>query len=195
MTEILKKVIAMYIGGFRKFRDFKGRSGKFEFWSFALINTLVTHILSYAGKFSIVLLLLAIVYGFAVLVPLGAMFARRVHDTDHSAWWVAGAGCGVVFPLVQQSVPLPLIFSGILNLVCFVALVYVLILTVCPSAENCKYGAWPKEYEEETKIANVFVVIFFALVVWQIVTIVRTGAMLPDADTPTDAQLPHHMHE
>lgn len=193
--EMLKKIIDLYIGGFRKFKDFKGCSGKFEFWSFALMNTLVTHILGYVSTFNIVLLLLAIVYDFAVLVPLAAMFARRVHDTGHSAWWVAAAGVGVIYPLVQSFVPLPMIISGILNLACFAALIYVLVLTVCPSAENCKYGEWPKEYEIETKIANVFAIIFFGLVVWHIYAIVHAGTKLTNFDAPISAQLPHHSTE
>ncbi|MBR6356209.1 MAG: DUF805 domain-containing protein [Alphaproteobacteria bacterium] len=193
--EMLEKIIAMYVGGFRKFLDFKGRSGKFEFWSFTLMNTLVTHIIGYVGKFGIVLLLLAIVYGFAVLVPLAAMFTRRVHDTGHSAWWAAAAGAGVIYPLVQPFVPLPLLISGILNLLCFVALIYVLVLTACPSDEKNEYGAKPEETVLEKRVSNIFVVIFFGLVVWHIYAIMRAGVVLPEIDTSVSAQLPHHTVE
>lgn len=195
MKELLKKVFEMYIGGFRKFRDFKGRSGKFEFWSFALMNTLVTHILGYVGKFGIVLLLVEIVYALAVLVPLAAMFARRVHDTGHSAWWVAITGVGVVYPLVQQFVPLPVLLLGMLNLVCFVALIYVLVLTACPSAGKNEYGAKPEETSSEIKLSNFFVVIFFGLVVWHIGSIMYAGTVSQNTDKTVSAALPHHVHE
>lgn len=190
--EILQKVFEMYIGGFRKFWDFKSRSGKFEFWSFVLMNTLVTHIAGYAATLSVLFLLLAIVYGFAVLVPLAALFARRVHDTGHSAWWAAAAGAGVIYPLVQPFVPLPLIISGILNLMCFASLIYVLVLTTLPSDEKNEYGAKPEENVSEKRVSNIFVVLFFGLVVWHIYAIMRAGAVLPDINTAMNTQLPHH---
>lgn len=193
--EILQKVLEMYIGGFRKFWDFKGRSGKFEFWSFALTNTLVTHIVGYAGKFGVALLILAIAYGFAVLVPLAAMFARRVHDTGHSAWWATAAGFGMIYPLVQSFVPLSLIISGLLSLVCFVVLVYVLVLTACPSDEKNEYGAKPEETASEKIVSNIFVVLFFGLMAWHIYAITHAGPVLPNIDTAMNVQLPHHSKE
>lgn len=190
--EILQKVFEMYVGGFRKFADFKSRSGKFEFWSFALLNTVVSHIFGFVGKLNLVLTLLAVVYGFAVLVPLAAMFVRRVRDTGHSPYWVAGAFSGAIYPLVQQFLPFPFLVTGVLNLMCFLALIYVLILTVCPSSEKNKYGQPPAENKQEIIVANIFVTIFFALMVWQTATVVRTGTVLTDTDKPANLQVLHH---
>lgn len=65
---------------FTKFAEFDGRASRPEFWWFALFVTLVTTAISYISEN------LAGVFLIAVLLPLLAVGARRLHDTGRSGW-------------------------------------------------------------------------------------------------------------
>ena len=66
---------------FTKYADFDGRASRSEFWWFALFVTLVTSALTYLSE------ALASMFLIAVLLPLLAVGARRLHDTGRSGWW------------------------------------------------------------------------------------------------------------
>jgi uncharacterized membrane protein YhaH (DUF805 family) len=87
--------VEWYLTVWRKYADFAGRARRREYWLFALANLLVAVILvgldvalfgppgeGGVGLFSGL-------YGLAVLVPSLAVTVRRLHDTDHSGWWLA----------------------------------------------------------------------------------------------------------
>ncbi len=65
-----------------KYADFDGRASRNEFWWFALFVTLVSAALSTLGDTP------ATIFLIAVLLPLLAAGARRLHDVDKSAWWL-----------------------------------------------------------------------------------------------------------
>lgn len=65
---------------FKKYATFEGRASRSEYWWFFLFNVLVsigTNIIS--GT-------LSSVYSLATLLPLLAVGARRLHDTNRSGW-------------------------------------------------------------------------------------------------------------
>jgi DNA-binding CsgD family transcriptional regulator len=76
---------ATFFGAIRvcltKYADFNGRAARAEFWWFALFVTLVTLALGYLSQE------LASVFSVAVLLPLLAAGARRLHDIGKSGWW------------------------------------------------------------------------------------------------------------
>lgn len=64
-----------------KYAQFNGRASRSEFWWFALFVTLVAAALAYLGEtWSNIFLI-------AMLLPLLAAGARRLHDVGKSAWW------------------------------------------------------------------------------------------------------------
>lgn len=85
-----------YLKVLRQYADFGGRARRTEFWMFTLFNTIFSIVLlvidSAAGltfgeppsQFGV----LRTIYSLAVLVPTIAVAVRRLHDTDHSGWWV-----------------------------------------------------------------------------------------------------------
>lgn len=78
--EVLKKKYAM----------FDGRASRKEYWMFTLVNVLIMlgfNFLSFVLD-SILIQILGILYILAVLVPSLAVYVRRLHDTNHSAWWI-----------------------------------------------------------------------------------------------------------
>ena len=85
-------VWSSFINGYKNIFNFKGRSSRYEFWSFMAINFLFCLILggsvvglsSLMGELAtgIVVILLGIVETIVYL----SLIVRRIHDTNHSAW-------------------------------------------------------------------------------------------------------------
>lgn len=65
-----------------KYADFTGQASRAEFWWFALFVTLVTAALLYVSE------ALSSMFLIAVLLPLLAVGARRLHDIGKSRWWL-----------------------------------------------------------------------------------------------------------
>ena len=108
---------------FRRYADFKGRSRRKEFWSFALLNLIVYIVLAlvvfgtgasltelaaadpndpmalYSGFFS-GMGLLFLLWWLIVLVPTIAVSVRRLHDRDMSGWWYLGFIVASLIPIV-----------------------------------------------------------------------------------------------
>jgi uncharacterized membrane protein YhaH (DUF805 family) len=78
-----------YIEAWKKYAVFGGRSGRREYWYFALFHALAYIMLSIIagilGKIGASLLSL---YSVAVFLPGLAATIRRLHDTNRSGWWL-----------------------------------------------------------------------------------------------------------
>lgn len=64
-----------------KYAEFNGRASRSEFWWFALFVTLVASALMYLSES------LVNVFAIAILLPMLAAGARRLHDSGKSGWW------------------------------------------------------------------------------------------------------------
>lgn len=76
---------------FSKYVTFSGRARRAEYWWFILATILVSIVLGVidgllglGGEFG----LLSNIWSLAVFLPSLAAGARRLHDTDRSAWWL-----------------------------------------------------------------------------------------------------------
>lgn len=67
---------------FSKYATFDGRASRSEFWWFVLFTFLVS------AAIGIVSDKLSALFSLAVLLPSLAVGARRLHDTDRSAWFL-----------------------------------------------------------------------------------------------------------
>jgi len=65
-----------------KYVDFTGRAARSEFWYFVLFVLLAELCLG------IIYRPLAMAFNLAIILPHLAVGARRLHDTDRSAWWL-----------------------------------------------------------------------------------------------------------
>lgn len=66
---------------FAKFADFEGRSSRREYWWFflaVLLGSAITYLVS---------LRLYALFSLVTLLPMIAVGARRLHDTNRSGWW------------------------------------------------------------------------------------------------------------
>ncbi|WP_331774133.1 DUF805 domain-containing protein [Sulfurospirillum sp. 1612] len=71
-----------YVGVLKNYVTFSGRARREEFWYFTLFSFLISLLLSAINP------ALSGLYSLAVLLPTLAVSARRLHDTDRSAWWL-----------------------------------------------------------------------------------------------------------
>jgi len=91
-----------YLAPWKKYAVFAGRARRKEFWLFYLGNVTIALGLGLSeGLFGIAAetdeSVLALLFQFAVLVPSLAVAVRRMHDTDHSGWWLMIPIVGWVF--------------------------------------------------------------------------------------------------
>ena len=89
---------------FRKYADFNGRATRTEYWWFFLAVLLGSAITS------LIALRIYALFSLVTLLPLIAVGARRLHDTNRSGWWqlLALVPFGVVVPIIllaQRSTP------------------------------------------------------------------------------------------
>ena len=80
-----------YLRVLQKYMDFSGRAHRTEFWMFVLFSVIITIALSVIGY--VVMgsngqSALSGIYGLAVLLPSLGVEVRRLHDTNHTGWWI-----------------------------------------------------------------------------------------------------------
>ena len=75
-----------YLDVWKKFAEFGGRSRRKEFWFFWLINMVLTSVLKFIP--GTVGMIVAGIFGLAILVPSLAVAIRRMHDIGKSGWWI-----------------------------------------------------------------------------------------------------------
>jgi len=86
--------MSWYFEVLKKYAVFAGRARRKEYWYFFLFNILASYLLGFidgvTGMFSpeAGMGLLSGLYTLAVLIPGIAVSVRRLHDTNHSGWWL-----------------------------------------------------------------------------------------------------------
>jgi uncharacterized membrane protein YhaH (DUF805 family) len=84
----VKNIPNWFILPFKRTADFNGRSGRSEFWTFAIINTILLFVLFYSAELSNILNFIAKLYTLLIIVPSIAVGIRRLHDIGKSGWWL-----------------------------------------------------------------------------------------------------------
>jgi uncharacterized membrane protein YhaH (DUF805 family) len=84
---------------------FKGRARRREYWIFELMNSAITLALFVLavmlGKAGYPYFLgLPVLYVVATMIPSLSSLVRRLHDTNHSGWWLFISVLPVVGPLI-----------------------------------------------------------------------------------------------
>lgn len=90
-----------YLNVLKNYTNFTGRARRKEYWMFLLFHYLIIFLFtilialssetfsnsSEMDTFSIILVILLMLYFLGTILPFLAVTARRLHDTDKSAWW------------------------------------------------------------------------------------------------------------
>ena len=90
-----------YLGVLKKYAVFSGRARRKEYWMFFLFNMIIAFVLGFVeglmgGPGNV-----GNIYSLAVLVPGIAVGVRRMHDTDHSGWWLLLPIVNLVFACTE----------------------------------------------------------------------------------------------
>lgn len=79
----------IYMEVLKKYAVFSGRASRTEYWTFFLFNFLISVVLGIIdGAMGSDMQVLSNLYSLVVLIPGLAVAVRRLHDTNHSAWWL-----------------------------------------------------------------------------------------------------------
>ena len=73
----------------KKYFIFKGRARRSEFWWFALAIVLLNFLSSFLGFVVPAVSLVISICVILLFIPNVAALTRRLHDANHSGWWVA----------------------------------------------------------------------------------------------------------
>ena len=80
-----------YVKCWKEMVNFQGRARRAEYWSFTLVNLLFLIpllILGLALGGKNIVLIVAVAYYLAIIVPHLAVTVRRLHDSGRTGWWV-----------------------------------------------------------------------------------------------------------
>ena len=73
----------------QKFFDFRGRARRREYWWFFLFTFIVSWVFSFLGNMMTpVFTYIGLFIGLLLWIPSLAALTRRLHDRNHSGWWV-----------------------------------------------------------------------------------------------------------
>jgi len=90
-----------YIEVLKKYVVFTGRARRKEYWMFILFNLIITIALGFVGGVLGMRGIIANLYSLAVLLPAIAAGIRRMHDTEHSGWWLLVPIVNLVFAVKE----------------------------------------------------------------------------------------------
>jgi len=158
----------------KKYFGFKGRARRSEYWWFFLFTFIVSWVFSFLGSLTPVFTYIGLFVSLLLWIPTLAALTRRLHDRNHSGWWVAAMFvCMVVFyasfaamlaphmsalmvegdnmamaliiaDAVQES-PQTMSVASLAALCCFILFIITLVFSVMDSQWNeNKYGSSPK---------------------------------------------------
>jgi uncharacterized membrane protein YhaH (DUF805 family) len=91
-----------YLAALKKYAVFAGRASRREYWMFILVSVLIAFGVGFVEGFAGGSSIIGNLYALAVFVPTLAVGVRRMHDTDHSGWWLLLPIVNLVL-LVQDS--------------------------------------------------------------------------------------------
>ena len=104
-----------FITVLKNYAGFSGRAGRREYWMFFLIYVLIYIALAVlAGilpsALATIFSTLIVVFGLGLIIPSIAVGVRRLHDTDHSGWWmlislIPLAGLYLLYLLMIEGTP------------------------------------------------------------------------------------------
>ncbi|MCK4268523.1 MAG: DUF805 domain-containing protein, partial [Actinomycetia bacterium] len=103
-----KNIFDWYLDPWKKFAVGKGRARRKEYWLFYLGNFIIAIVLGAmdsaligVGNFGAFSPLYSI-FELATVIPTIAVGIRRMHDTDHSGWWILFPIVNLVFLLINS---------------------------------------------------------------------------------------------
>ncbi len=92
-----------YLRALKMYAIFEGRARRTEYWMFFLFNFIIGFVLGFIEGFVGGPGILGVIYSLAMLIPSIAVGVRRMHDTNHSGWWILFPIVNLIFALTDGS--------------------------------------------------------------------------------------------
>ncbi|WP_254599540.1 DUF805 domain-containing protein [Burkholderia paludis] len=105
-----EKIMKWYLKVLKNYAIFNGRARRKEYWMFLLVNTIIAGVIGAILGFiavrvgNVALVNWAQLYNLALLIPSVAVGVRRMHDTDHSGWWLLCPVVNLVYLFIPGTV-------------------------------------------------------------------------------------------
>ncbi len=77
-----------------KYATFSGRASRSEFWWFWLATYVLGLVVGFISS------TLSYIIGLALFIPSLAVAVRRIHDSEHSGWWVICPIVNIIFCII-----------------------------------------------------------------------------------------------
>ena len=77
-----------FMAALKKYATFEGRARRKEYWFFVLFYFVIAVVLSIAEGMVGTGGILVGLFALGMILPNLAVSVRRLHDTDHSGWWL-----------------------------------------------------------------------------------------------------------
>lgn len=78
----------VYMLPWQKFAVFDGRAGRREYWTFVLVNFVISMVINILAKQVGVLSIVGLLFSLATMIPSISVGIRRLHDTGKSGWYM-----------------------------------------------------------------------------------------------------------
>ena len=147
VKEVEKNVFSSYFSCVKKYCQFRGRSSRYEYWSFVLINFIIGLILGYVETIKGEPATMSGAYSIFIALPSLAAQTRRLHDINKSGWWLGGLLLMIfVFGVIQGIVEYSghIINDTISQILVIIALIWTILLLIFyikkGNAEENRFG-------------------------------------------------------
>ena len=182
-TDVFKALFRIYVGCLKKYRVFRGRATRHEYWAFRFVDAFAYGVLLLIPLVGVVFIA---IYWLVTLPPSLAVAVRRFHDRGKSGWLYAALYTIKFFPLVivlYAVAGLPWNFIGGISLdnlyaslgkvmmplsisIMFsvAAMVYSFVVLCGKSKQKeNRHGQIPQTDKEQEKIASIIAALVIAL--------------------------------
>lgn len=85
----------------KKYATFNGRARRKEYWLFCLVSTLISFCIGFVEGLIGAPQVISGLYSLVLLLPAIAVGVRRLHDSDHSGWWLLVPIVNLIF-MIQE---------------------------------------------------------------------------------------------
>lgn len=167
--EKIKNIWMFYFEGFERIFDSKGRSGKSAFWSFALVNVMVSIGISFLQGLAVgsyVLLIFSFLYSVASVIAFINLTIRRLHDIGRDGqvlWLFPGLfSLSLLLARSESSTFRLMAFMCAIALIGVLVWMYVLMLQK-GTGQNNQYGEAVIENAEDNHLANLCAIVYIVL--------------------------------
>lgn len=93
-------MLQYYMDFWTNYVNFSGRSRRAAFWYVILMNIVIGFVMGILIAVSSIFVYLYYLYGLAIIVPMIALWVRRLHDIGKAGWWVLLDFIPLVGPII-----------------------------------------------------------------------------------------------